>query len=524
MAKYLKEIRVYIAFSLLFYILETLVASAMLLMPGYLIDNYKKGFNIIAGLITTYVVLYLVNLLVCYISNRLADYRRIKFEKNLKSDFFNAVLNKDYDNFSKYDVGEYISMQANDISELCQNYLSPYISIYRSLIMIIVFGIALIVFVDFRIAFVILASSLIAGLSPKITSKNLSSRNHHYLASVGVYTEAISKFFDTKLMLDKRSMKAISEVHEKNLDNVLDKNMHFRKLNSLSFVINGGAVDLVMVISFITVTLLLVNNDITIGMATTTFLYSTKFIEPLYELNLNIGRVKSVEKIREKLMLIINEKNSSFEHEKISSADTITIKNAKKRVHNFTISYPDFTFAKGNSYLIAGDNGTGKSVLTKIMMNFITLDKGCIEYDKKNIEKLEVSNLVSYSPQTSVILSGDYYDNVSLYGSYSLDNLEQYEKMFPIEVIEKIKNQENLKNLSGGEKQIISLLRVFCSEKKWLLLDEPFSAMNERIVRYFLERFAINEKTFIIVAHNYSEYVNYFDHVYKIDSKAEKLI
>ena len=78
-----------------------------------------------------------------------------------------------------------------------------------------------------------------------------------------------------------------------------------------------------------------------------------------------------------------------------------------------------------------------------------------------------------------MIFPTDYWNNVTVYGAYSDQHLKKYEQMFPEEMIQAIKKNPDLETLSGGEKQIVCILRVLCSEKKFIIMDEPFSAMNQ---------------------------------------------
>lgn len=148
MKKYLAKIKLHIAISMVLYIIEVFITSVILLLPGFLIDYYKEGKKYIVELVMLYVLAFSIYLFTCYFSNRIADYRRIKFEKSIKKDFFDFIIEKPYSDFYRYDVGEYLSIQANDITEMCQCYLSPLLSVFRSILMIVAFGISLIVFVD----------------------------------------------------------------------------------------------------------------------------------------------------------------------------------------------------------------------------------------------------------------------------------------------------------------------------------------------------------------------------------------
>lgn len=169
MKGFLLHIRTYIIISLFLFLSEITATSIILLFPGLLIDSFINNKLSLINMIILYIVTFSIYLLITYISNRVADYRRIKFEKKIKQDFFESIMRKSFLKFYEYDLGEYISMQSNDITQMCQNYLSPLLAIFRSIIMIIIFGISLIIFTDTIIAMVIIVFSFFVVFVPKIT-------------------------------------------------------------------------------------------------------------------------------------------------------------------------------------------------------------------------------------------------------------------------------------------------------------------------------------------------------------------
>ncbi len=137
MKKYLLKIKWYLFLTIVGDLLETLSTSVMLYLPGYLVDHYTEGTQKMIGLIVLYLVFFVLYLFSAYFGNRMADYRRVKFEKTINKDYFNAVIEKDYEDYNQLSSAEYISMQANDITELCQNYISPLMAVIRNGIMIV---------------------------------------------------------------------------------------------------------------------------------------------------------------------------------------------------------------------------------------------------------------------------------------------------------------------------------------------------------------------------------------------------
>ena len=281
-------------------------------------------------------------------------------------------------------------------------------------------------------------------------------------------------------------------------------------------VINGGSVEWVSIVAFSMIAFLLFNNEISVGMATTAFMYSTRFMDPMSELNLNIGRIKSIEEIKLKLNKIINNKHiKNFTN--VGNVENIEIINVKKDFKNTKIEIPPMNFTNQNKYLILGDNGAGKSVLFKMIMGFYKQDKGHILFNGKT--EIDTNSSISYVPQKPIIFDACYEDNITMYGSYDNTKLAFYESFFPKNMIQKIKENIENQNLSGGEKQVIALLRAFCSEKEILLLDEPFAAMHKEVIDNFIMNMKHLDRMAIIIAHNIDEYVDEFSQVYNITSK-----
>ena len=515
MKSFLLHIRTYIIISLFLFLSEITATSIILLFPGLLIDSFINNKLSLINMIILYIVTFSIYLLITYISNRVADYRRIKFEKKIKQDFFESIMRKSFLKFYEYDLGEYISMQSNDITQMCQNYLSPLLAIFRSIIMIIIFGISLIIFTDTIIAMVIIVFSFFVVFVPKITEHSLSRKNEVYIRALGKYTSSVQKYFVSHDILDKKGIEKINIVHREKLDNLMDKNMDFRKVNSLALVINGGVVEFISIVTFIVVGYLLYNSNITIGMATIAFTYSTKFMEPIFELNLNIGRVKSVKKIKEKLISILKTENKSYKT--IKKLEKIYFNNLKITLNDNTLVYDELKLDFPKKYLITGENGSGKSVLAKLIMGFLVANEGKILYNDFN--SINISEHISYVPQVPVIFEGSYMDNITIYETYSDKNLELYESCFPSQVIKNIKSNENLENLSSGEKQIIAIIRAFCSEKEFIILDEALSVMNQITIEKFMETIFNLNKSIVIIAHNVDEYKDRFYKTYKVIRK-----
>lgn len=509
MKKYLRKIRWFVVVTILLSFVQAVLTSATLLFPGLLIDNYQKGFGYIWKLVAAYIIIFLLYLLEAYIGNRVADHRRIRFEKAIKKDFFDAVIGRDFQAFHRYDIAEYISMQANDITEMCQNYLSPLLSIYNSVIMLAVFCISLVIHVNLYVALMILGFSAVVVFVPKLTAERLADRNKAYLDGVGQYTATAKTLYEAHDILDSKGREKLSALHEEALDHVLDKNMFFRRLNSFAMVLNGGSVEAISVITFVVVAILLLHGRITLGMATIAFTYATKFIDPMYEMNVCMGCVHSVRKIEEKLMAIIG-RDVPKKQEDVPQIRRISATALEKNYEGAEIHTPPVELDFPKKYLVRGENGAGKSVFFRLLMHFEEADAGEIRYNGEEYSGA-ISESICYVPQNPIIFHASYEENVTVYHTYDAAKLGEYEAYFPQTVIEHIKSSTDPQNLSGGEKQVIAILRALCSGKEMILMDEPFAAMNQITLDAFMKKMDEIHRMLVIIAHNIDGYADRFD-------------
>ncbi len=113
------------------------------------------------------------------------------------------------------------------------------------------------------------------------------------------------------------------------------------------------------------------------------------------------------------------------------------------------------------------------------------------------------------------IFSTNFWNNVSIWGSFDKTILEKGDKYIPENKVEILLKSENNNELSGGEKQLVNYLRAVLSGREILLLDEPFSAMDKAMENYVCNRLLeMKDKTIIMITHNVEkEFLDKFDHI-----------
>lgn len=203
------------------------------------------------------------------------------------------------------------------------------------------------------------------------------------------------------------------------------------------------------------------------------------------------------------------------------------------KVENISFSYPSkkqvfnqisFQLLPGEIISIIGPSGTGKSTLLKCLAGQLSLDEGevYIEGDKL-IDPKEL--LKPGHPEIALVNQlfelDDYftaYENISNH----LHHLPQEEReKFTQELLEVFELKEvadlKSKNISGGEKQRLSMACALAKEPRCLLLDEPFVHfdvhLHKKIGTYLRKLVEIRKMGVILVTHNGEEALSWSDRI-----------
>ena len=203
-------------------------------------------------------------------------------------------------------------------------------------------------------------------------------------------------------------------------------------------------------------------------------------------------------------------------------------------VHHLKYSYPktnydifktkSFTFKRNKLIAIQGESGSGKTTLGKIIMGLVNPDQGEIYINHLNLtdDFAKRQKLVGYIPQNVKLFESTILDNIRYTCSKTITKL-----YLDNWIMEKgvrhilMKNSQDINylernvgvagsELSGGQKQIIIILRTFlankCSKSKKtiFILDEPTSALDPKTANIIIELLKEFSKvyTIIIITHD----------------------
>ena len=354
---------------------------------------------------------------------------------------------------------------------------------------------------DLRVSLVVYFFALLTLFLPKCTGNGLAKRKSGFLSRNGMYISKVNDLLQGYGNLNKDNKDKVVDRHETESDKLEKARFSFGSYKAFVNVFNGSVLYLIDIATFVILIFLLASAQITVGVATATVAYLGDFSYPLRMLVDSISAMKSVSGAKKKLLAGIDLRYEKGQE--IVFLQNICFKNIYFKYDNFCIKNFSYCFEKGKKYAIVGENGSGKSTLLKILMGYITPDSGQITVDGKALKGTEICSVAGYVEQNSHVYAENFEDNITMFGSYNKTEYVQIENWKIEDKLHTLCEKEDCAQASGGEKQIISLIRALLSERDILLLDEPFSAIDimaeENIVEALL---GIPNKTIIMVTHN----------------------
>ncbi|MFV0480294.1 MAG: ABC transporter ATP-binding protein [Anaerorhabdus sp.] len=192
------------------------------------------------------------------------------------------------------------------------------------------------------------------------------------------------------------------------------------------------------------------------------------------------------------------------------------------KAEEYVLKDISFTAKVGETVAFIGSTGSGKSTLINLLPRFFDVSSGTITYGGVNIQDFSQHDLreqIGYVPQKGVLFSGDIESNLRYADEDASDEMIQQaievsqSKEFVEAKPEKIKTPiaQGGTNVSGGQKQRLSIARAITKDPNIYIFDDSFSALDYKTdakLRAALKKFTEkSKKTVFIVAQRISTIV-----------------
>ena len=486
--------------------------------------NYLKEVGFMMIIVT------LISGIASVISNFISSRVSAKVAYNLREKLYNKVLSFSKQDIDKFSTASLITRSTNDIQQI-QNALNMFLFIAFFAPMMAMWGIYKVTQTDTGMTWIIaLGVGILALVLTVITFLVMPK------------FKIMQKLIDKVNLVTRELLTGISvirvfgrEKHEENRfdkenvilrDNQLFVNRTMSALfpmimlimNGISLLIiwiggkniDAGSIQVGDMMAFITYTMQIVMS----------FLFFTFLMMQLPRAEVAAGRINEV---LEAPVTVVD--GNDLQDDKIKDVKgTLKFENVSftfDGADSPVLSNISFEAEAGKTTAIIGSTGSGKSTLLHLIPRYFDATKGQITIDGTDIKDISLSKLrdmLGFVPQKGVLFSGTIASNIK-FGDENISDEDMYKAAEIAQALEFIEGKEDKfdseisqggSNVSGGQKQRLSIVRALAKKPKILLFDDSFSALDYKTdvkLRKTL-REKMQDTTTIIVAQRIATILN----------------
>lgn len=494
------------------------------ILMSYIFDDHL--LDSISNLIVIVLIFLGVYLIVSSLQQYVVEVLKNKIRYSLNKNLYQSYASRNIESFQKKDSSEILNEFNNEVNVVIDNYVSSKLNVF-SLTISLILGSLYIANLSVEILMFLLFCAFITIFINSIFKNRLKKNQMNYLDSMKQWLCFIKNlcrcFNDIKILNLEKVFCDGLDIKNKYLEQSALKNNGFIKiLTSINSFISQAMFFLTLLFGIA----LIHYNRLTVGQLLGIAQASNMVIMPI----VNYANLRNMIQSSKPVLQNLLDNSICYEENEPIIFD--------EQIHDIKIKHLSYSYGarqildlsnlvidQGKKYLVIGKSGDGKSTFLDILTKQKKTDG--IYVNDKNLKDVQFSTYAdkfSYVNQNNDLLPFSFEQNITLGRKMSKYSLKDLVTIFNLESIFD-KERDNLDfehlNLSGGEKQRICLARAIYRNKKWLFLDEAFSAIDktnsDRIHQFILSN---PDLTVLSIEHKVTkETVSLYDKVLLFENK-----
>ncbi len=422
-------------------------------------------------------------------------------------------------------TGEILSRMMGDVSNMSAPIYDVIYTIIDGFVKLI--GISVIIFImnPSLAAIIVCVVPFSVGLATLLSARSEKLYNKSRATAGELYSLTEEDFtgFDTVKCfgLEEERASKYSKLCDRYAKELKTAEIFSKTVNPLIVFTNAIAYILICVIGGY----MSINGALSVGTVVTLVLYAQMFAGPLESISVGISQIQNtVASARRVYELLDGEEMTE------SGEDNFNLNNCEVSFKNVRFSYDEkkplikdlsFSAKAGQKVAIVGATGAGKTTIVNLLMRFYEIQGGKIEIGGKDISlytRKALRENFAMVLQDTWLFGGTIKENVAIGKENATDEeiISACKKAHVHDYIISLKSgyntviNEETTNISGGQKQLLTIARAYLADRKMLILDEATSNVDTRtelLIQKSMDEL-MQGRTSFVIAHRLSTIVN----------------